>query len=82
MKKTKKKRIQKDKLSADLHAVLGRLFAASDDFMIAVGHVICQRRDGSSRFVTDLIEKALQHRTDINLLYAYLDPEHYKKEDA
>jgi len=75
----KKKKIRKSQISPELHAILGRLFSASDDFMIAVGHVVTQRRDGSSRFVLELVQKALQHRKDVDLLYAYLDPKHYKE---
>lgn len=66
-------------MSAELHAVCGRLFVSSDDFMIAVANWISYARDGSSRRIIEAVEKALQHAKDVRLLYAYLDPKNERK---
>ena len=77
----KKTRVKvKEKISAEVHAILGRLFTASDDFVLAVAGYALHKRDGSSRRMIEFFEKALQHAKDVRLLYATLDPKHYKEE--
>ena len=78
----KRKKTKKTKAKADtkVHDLLGRLFNASDDFMLAVSGYALHKRDGTSRRMRELFERALQHAKDVRLLYAAIDPEHYQED--
>lgn len=75
-KKTKAKAEKKDAL----HSLLGRLYTASDDFVLAVSGYALHKRDGSSRRMIELFAKALTHSKDVRMLYALLDPKHYRED--
>lgn len=82
MKRKKTKAKAKDRVKSEVHALLGRLFQSSDDFVLAVSGYAIHKRDGSSRRMIEFFEKALQHSKDVRLLYAVLDPKHYQEEIA
>ena len=80
MKKPRTKARVKNAVSPELHSLLGRLYTASDDFVLAVSGYALYKRDGASRRMLEFFAKALQHAKDVRLLYATLDPKHYREE--
>lgn len=56
------------------------LFMAGDDYVLACAEAIFRAKDGSSRRVIDMMQKALDYQRRVRELFAILDPKHYSRE--
>lgn len=75
--KTKQK---KQKTPTQVRDLAGALFSAGDDYVLACAEVITRAKDGSSRRVLDMMQKALNYQQKVRVLFSILDPEHYRME--